>query len=1079
MFIYSENKRSAKNVFRLNRKLYRKENFPMMRQAKFPILILNILLLFLTASLLNAQTTSTVEGNVSDIQGSKFSNVTLKISSSSLAIERTAVTGNDGFFIFPGLPPGKYMLTIAQPNFQPYIYEFVLPLNRTLNFDITLEPEQVREEVLIKLSEPSSDLTSSSTATAISPREIVEMPLNRRNYQDLLQLVGGVAVNRQADSNSDSSVSVLGERGGNILYLIDGFSNQDTFNGGASSQFNQDTIAEFQVLTAGYKAEFGRGSGGTVNVVSKNGTNNWNSSLSLFYRHNTFDASNIPEKDVPFLRRSDFAVSSGGAILKDHFFFFGSAERYSERRESNFVFPENTPLSLRESESAFDELTRDSGTRLFTRFDEQFGRHRLKQVLSFSDQSISDYLPLSQATNLPSTRQNFDSRRLLLGTSDTILLGSENTPFVLTLRGQYRREPSSVAPSHPAAGPSTQLELFSSSTTRGFFGDLGQVTFGTPFTPSEINQKYISFGGDVAGYFDRHILKFGGDFTRARVSGTEGNLLFNLLFATAADFDRFGPVNSGLFTFRTRGGTGADDNRIALQNNYAGLFVQDDWKIIRNLTLNLGLRWDYDSAFDSKTNFSPRLGFVWGITPKTVVRASWGVFYDQIRLGQIRDIPAFGGANITNVQPVSYPRFFYGVPTIAPIVFGLCLSPNMTDAQIAASGATCPFGPLPFIGVDRLNRVVASGHSAIPADSVVTIENVQTLTGLTPQQFLDQASAAIQRPAGFFFWGPFGTLSHIGSTTTAFPVTLDPNFQTPYTLGFNIGVEREIYRNFSIKAEYFHKNIRNIAGVRLTNIAFDARLPGNDRHFEEPSPLQEIRGFGPWYKGTYDAISFTFKTLRTRHFNFAGNYTFAKAIDNLRCPNLITGLSLCVPSDSFIGTPPVVTDQTTGQTNAQGSFTASNGNPVPQAGVFYNGPDLDRGNSDLTPNHTFTVFGTLELPFQFSVSGIFRAQSGFRFSRQAEIPLDIDGDLNFNSIDHSVGRNAFTAPPFVNLDVRLTKRWQISERMKLTALFEIFNLFNNRNPAAVETAAGRPTPFGKALQVLPGREGQVGLRIEF
>ena len=472
-----------------------------MKQVNFPILIFTILLLFLTVTTLKAQTTSTIEGIVSDSQGSRFSNAGLKISNSLLAIERTTVTDSKGFFTFPGLPPEKYILTISQPNFQTYNYEFALPLNRTLHFDITLLPEQVREEVTVKLSEPSPDLTTSATATAISPREIAEMPLNRRNYQDLLQLVGGVAVNRQTDSNSDSSVSILGERGGNILYLIDGFSNQDTFNGGASSQFNQDTVAEFQILTAGYKAEFGRGSGGAVNVVSKSGTNIWNSSLSFFYRNNIFDASNITGKDVPFLRRSDFAVSSGGAILKDRFFFFGSAERFAERRRSNFVFPENTPQSLRERESAFDELTRDSGTRLFARFDEQAGRHRLKQILNFTDQSVADYLPLSQATNLPSTRQDFDSRRFLFGASDTILFGGQNNPFVLTLRGQYRREPSNVEPSHPEASPLTQLELFSSRTTGGFFGDLGQVTFGTPFTPSEINQKYISFGSDVAVIF--------------------------------------------------------------------------------------------------------------------------------------------------------------------------------------------------------------------------------------------------------------------------------------------------------------------------------------------------------------------------------------------------------------------------------------------------------------------------------------------------------------------------------------------------------------------------------------------------
>lgn len=1050
-----------------------------MRQFKLPIFLLAIFLWFLAAAGVSAQTTSTIEGSVSDATGSRVPGAQVRVSSPLLAVERTTVTNNEGLYRFPALPPGSYKVTATFAGFRESPYDVELPLNRTISLDIMLEVARIHGELRVPIDGFEPDPANPASATAVSPREIAEMPLNRRNYQDLLQLAGGVAINRQADQGSDSAVSVLGERGGNTLYLIDGFSNQDMFSGGAAAQFSQDTIAEFQVMTTGYKAEFGRGSGGAVNVVTRGGANSWNSSLSFFYRNNALDASNIPGTEAPFLRRSDFAVSVGGPLLKKRVFFFGSAERFSERRELNFVFPENTPLALRETESLFNDLSRDSGTRLFMRLDEPLGRHQLKQELNFTDQNLSDYLPLSQGTNLPSTRLNLGGRRLMAGLADTVLLGSRNSPWVLNLRGQYRREPSSFGPAHPEAGPSTQLEIFSGPLTGGFFGDLGQVTFGAPFTPSELNQRYISAGGDLAGYFDRHTLKLGGNFTRAWVTGIEANLLFNLLFATVDDFNRFGPVNSGLFTFRTRGGAGTNDRRLSLKNDAAGLFVQDDWKIRRGMTMNLGARWDRDSAFDGSGNISPRLGFVWGITPKTVVRASLGVFYDQIRLGQVRDIPAFGGANITNVQPVSYPRFFYGVPTIAPIVFGICLSPNLTDAQIIASGAACPLGPLPFIGVDRLNRVVAPGHAPVPADSVVTVGNVQALTGLTPQQFIDQASAAIQRPAGFFFWGPFGTLSHIGSTTTAFPVTLDPSFRTPHTLGFNIGIERELYPGAWLKAEYFHRDIRDIAGVRLTNIAFDARILGNERHFEDPSPLQEIRGFGPWYKGTYNALGISFRVRRSQKVNLAGSYTFTRAVDNLRCPDLITGLSLCVPSDSFVGTPPVVTDQATGQSNAQGPFTATNGNPVPQAGVFYNGPDLDRGRSDLAPSHTFTVYGIAELPWKFSVSGIFRAQSGFRFSRQAPVPVDVDGDLNFNPIDRSAGRNAFPAPAFVNLDLRFTRRWQIRERVKLTGLFEVFNVFNSRNPAAVETADGRPTPFGKPLQVLPGREGQVGLRIEF
>lgn len=616
-------------------------------------------------------------------------------------------------------------------------------------------------------------------------------------------------------------------------------------------------------------------------------------------------------------------------------------------------------------------------------------------------------------------------------------------------------------------------------TTNRFFGDLGQVTFGAPFTPSNLNQKYVSAGADFARYFARHDLKFGGNFNHKRVDGIEANLLFNLLFATLDDFNRFGQVNSGLFTFRTRGGTNPDDNRIRLRNNYTRLFIQDDWRIRKDLTLNFGMRWDHDSAFSSKGNLSPRLGVAWQIAPRTVARASWGVFYDQIRLGQVRDIPAFGGANITNIQPVSYPRLFYGVPTILPVILGLCLSPALTDAQIAASGAACRFGPLPLVGVDRLNRVVAPGYAPIPSNAVVTIENVQALTGLTPQQFVNQAGAAVGCLPGYFFWGPLGTLSQIGSATTAFPVTLDPSFRTPHTRSFNIGVQSEIYRGISIGAEFFHKDIRDIAGVRLTNIPLAARLPGNERRFDPPSPNQEIRGFGPWFSGTYNALSLTFNTRFSSRFSLAGNYTYTRAVDNLRCPNLTTGLSLCVPSDSFKGVAPLVTQSATGRTNANGPFTASNGNPVPQAGVFYNGPDLDRGSSDLSPDHAFSIYGIAELPWQLSVSGIFRAQSGFHFSWQAAIPIDVDGDQNYNNIDHTAVRNAFTAPLFMNLDLRFSKCWRIGEQVKMTALFEFFNVLNRRNPAAVETAEGRPVRFGKPLQVLPGREGQIGLRIEF
>jgi hypothetical protein len=181
----------------------------------------------------------------------------------------------------------------------------------------------------------------------------------------------------------------------------------------------------------------------------------------------------------------------------------------------------------------------------------------------------------------------------------------------------------------------------------------------------------------------------------------------------------------------------------------------------------------------------------------------------------------------------------------------------------------------------------------------------------------------------------------------------------------------------------------------------------------------------------------------------------------------------------------LVTDPVTGKTNANGPFTASNGNPVPKAGIFYNGPNLDKGPSDLALNHVFQVYGLAQLPWKVEFSGIFRAQSGFHYSAEsASNPPDVDGDGSFNGVDFLRGRNHFTAPPLVNTDVRIAKRFDWNEHVKVHAYLEFFNLFNRDNPAAVNelppAGSNSSAPqFGQVLQVLPGREGQVGLRIEF
>jgi hypothetical protein len=1046
--------------------------------------LLVVLCFLLTAATALAQTTiSTIEGTIKDAQGSVISGANVVVKSQSLGIERTATSDANGFYRVAALPAGNYTLTITHTGFATRTFDNIeLTLNRTLTLDIPLEVGAVTEQVDIVENAQLLNPTSAATGSTITPQQIKEMPTNGRNYLDLMQLVPGVVINRQANVGSDNATPVLGERSGNNNFLIDGQPNKDSVVGGAASQFNQETIAEFQVLTAGFRAEFGQASGAIVNVITKSGGNDYHGLASIFFRNNIFDSSNSIdplETEAPFLQRWDYSLALGGPIVKDKVFFFASGERIRENRELNFVPPPGTPQIALDFENQFDNPSRTFDTRGFFKLDEQLGRHSLSQSVSYTNGNVREFLPLSNATDLPSRRNDLGARHLLLAFSDTILAGERANPWVLTLRGSYRGDTSETRPAHPEAGVGTTFQMFSSNNTGGLFGNLGSFGFGNPTSKTSLDQKYTSASANVNKLLGDHNLKFGWNFLRTHVDGIESRILNLQLFATVPDFIALGPINSGFFTVTTAGGLTPAADEIHLRNNYNALFAQDDWKFLPNLTLNVGVRWDYDSEFVTKKNLSPRLGFAWAATPKTIVRGHFGLFYDQFRLSLVQDVPAFGGADRRVVQPFSYPRGFFGVPTLAPALInstlfpgGLCVSPNLTDAQITAGNVACPFSPGLFIGIDRLNRVVAPGHAFIPANSVINVSNIQTLSGLTPDQYLAQAAAAVGKAPGFFFWGPFGALSHAAIPAQLFPTDIDRNFETPFTSSFSIGIQREI-KNFVIEADYYHRNMNNLLGLRQTNTSFASRA--STRQFLPPFTAGPIRTFGPWYEGTYDGVIISFTRRFARRFSMSGNYAFAHEMDNQLGINTL-------PSDSFVGVAPVVTETNTGRTNENSSFTRANGRFVEKAGTFVNGPDLDKGPSDLSVDHTFQINGLLELPWQFQVSGIFRAQSGFHYSRQAPQSSleDPDGDGTFNTIDHRFGRNEFTAPPFVNLDLRVTKRFNITERVRIHALFEFFNVFNRQNPAAVEAGVNNLNrPFGVRSQVLPGREGQVGLRLEF
>ncbi len=393
---------------------------------------------------LAAQTTSTIQGTVTDEQHLAVVGAGIVLSGPMAFTDIQTTADAIGSYRITGLPAGIYDLRVTKPGFADKVYQKVtVTVNRLLMIDVVLGISTVKEEVTVSGDPPLLQTTISSSGTTILPRQIEQMPINGRNYLDLLQLVPGVTVNRQVDVGTDAAVPVLGERGGNTTFLIDGMPNKNALDGGSAAPFDQDSILEFQAFTAGYTAEFGHGSGGVVNVVSKSGTSQWHGLISEFHRNNAFDSSDVAGKNTPFLLRWDTSANAGGPIIKDRAFFFGALERIRETRQLNFNFPANVPDFLQLREETFDQHNRTFETRSFLKLDELLGRHHITQQMNLTNAHVTDFLPLAQATSLPSTRTNSGSRFLMLGFHDTATLGGLGNPWLLNAYFQYRGEPFS------------------------------------------------------------------------------------------------------------------------------------------------------------------------------------------------------------------------------------------------------------------------------------------------------------------------------------------------------------------------------------------------------------------------------------------------------------------------------------------------------------------------------------------------------------------------------------------------------------------------------------------------------------
>lgn len=279
-----------------------------------------------------AQVSGSITGDVEDSSGAMVNNAQLSITEINTGLSRTAKPNDQGVYSFLSLPVGNYRLEAKAPGFAIYSQSnIVLNASDELRIDISLQVGQVNERVDVSTSAVHVETENTQLGDVITGNQITAMPLNGRQFTDLLGLQAGVVPVQSTQSSGygnyfgsteQGNISINGQRETSNGFLINGSDVNNPLNNGTTIVPNLDSLAEFKVLTANFDAEYGNYSGGIVTVVTKSGTNDWHGSAFEFLRNTDFDARSFFDPVVAAFQQNQFGGTVGGPIVRNKFFFF-------------------------------------------------------------------------------------------------------------------------------------------------------------------------------------------------------------------------------------------------------------------------------------------------------------------------------------------------------------------------------------------------------------------------------------------------------------------------------------------------------------------------------------------------------------------------------------------------------------------------------------------------------------------------------------------------------------------------------------------------------------------------------------
>jgi hypothetical protein len=1021
-----------------------------------------------------AQTpTGFIAGVVRDASGAAVPAASVKLESKSNGFARTVATSGTGDYSFPALLAGEYEVTVDFPGFRQAVRQAAVEAGLTTTTDFSLKIGDAKESITAESSSPQMHFDSPSITGLITRDQIENLPLNGRGFLELAKLEpGGQPPTRQ--NNNRTLVPVLNAPSGNsgrgTRVTVDGGSIMAIGYTGSAMGFSQESVREFQVSAVGFDLASGITDQGTINVVTRSGGNVLHGAALYFFRDHTLAAYPALRRDSanpdPFFQRRQFGLAVGGPVLRDRVFFFANWERNEQRgvAATTLLTPEFAHFSRVTPTPLFGNLLSVRLDAALSHSHTVFVRYSHDGSRGFSSNSPAN------AAAYPSQwfRESAWSDQSLLGLTSVI-----KPTLVNDFRFSYLFTSSAEGLPADRDCPGC-LGLGAPAITIAQAGlSVGSSTYNVSIA------RQFQFMDAVTWQHSRHRLRFGADWEHHRGGNTvwqnvpasitlfslqqtrQYNLPVPSSFNSVDDLLRL-PLQSFMVAVGDPRVPEEGGGTVRNWNTYSPYF-QDTWRVSERVTANFGLAWNVDRNlnYDLRKppllapilganglgptrkqwrNFSPVVGLAWAPSGnrKTVIRAGAGLFYDSL------------------ISPNLDPER----ATLGPPGLGLQTTPGSSILNPMAGIPGVPVGtPLNF----PRTPTAFSGEnliSILPAIRTTLVENLSKAdTTVEAIQVSKQASGPGIFPTDYN--GPGSALEASG------------------------GVQREVVRDFVISADFAYRHFvhLDVGGVGRAGIDLNqynsihgpviAECLGPQRN--DPQAICSLGSINVHVapaRATYKGLLLRAEKRLSKGFQLLGSYAYSTTAGT----NGNNGFNL----DNWLqNTGPLPTDithilnlagvaQLLGQLQLSITFAYSSTPPFSAyvGGVDFNG---DGTQGDLLPGTTVNTFNR-----GYGRAELERRVAEYNSTFGVTLPLLM------------LPANYAFGDDLESLDLRLSRSLVFRERLRVSLIGEVFNLYNHSNLTGYSgdltnrSTFGQPT--GRATQVFGSggaRAFQFAVRLSF